>query len=133
MGHLFVIEFSDGCIRVGHANEPGKRVIRSAREVAGHCNVRLTRRWVSQAHAGSEMNAKKLTHWACCCGRPVFGFRGLFTKVSFDDTVEAAQQLMDDQKLQLALLMSGPINVRDLFPDTFGNRLRHAAVGSINP
>ena len=128
MGHLYVLEFSDGSIKIGHANTPGKRVVRSAREVAGHCNVRLTQRWVSQAHEGSEMNAKKLTHWACCSGRPVFGFRGVFTNVSFSHAVEAAEQLMDDQELEVALLLSGTVPIRDLFPGTFGYRLRHAVL-----
>jgi hypothetical protein len=131
MGHVFVLGFSDGSVKVGHANEPAKRVISSAREVAGRCGVTLTQRWVSEAHEGSEMNEKKLTHWACCCGRPVFGFRGVFSEVSFDETVKAAQQLMDD--MDLALLLSTPVSIRDLFPGTFGYRLRHAVLGSINP
>ena len=131
MGHLYVLEFSDGSIKVGHANTPGKRVVSSAREVAGRCGVKLTQRWVSPPHEGSEHNEKKLTHWACCCGRPVFGFRGVFSEVSFDETVKAAQQLMDD--MDLALLLSTPVSIRDLFPGTFGYRLRHAVLGSINP
>jgi hypothetical protein len=129
---MFIVEFTDHSIRVGHANTPGKRVIRSAREVAGRCGVRLTRRWVSPAHEDSEDNAKKLTHWACCCGRPVFGFRGVFTEVPFDAAVEAAQHLLEDQELTM-LMFSGPVAIRDLFPGTFGYRLRHAALGSINP
>jgi hypothetical protein len=36
------------------------------------------------AHDASKDNEKKLNHWACCCGRPVFGFRGVFTEVPFD-------------------------------------------------
>jgi hypothetical protein len=28
---------------------------------------------------------------------------------------------------------AGPVNIRDLFPGTFGYRLRHAAVSDINP
>ena len=132
MGHMFIVEFTDHSIRVGHANTPGKRVIRSAREVAGRCGVRLTRRWVSPAHEDSEDNAKKLTHWACCCGRPVFGFRGVFTEVPFDAAVEAAQHLLEDQELTM-LMFSGPVAIRDLVPGTFGFRLRHAALGSINP
>ena len=131
MGHLYVLEFTDGLIKVGHANTPGKRVIRSAREVAGRCGVTLTRRWVSEAHEDSEDNAKKLTHWACCCGRPVFGFRELFTEVPFDGAVQAAQHLMEDQ--ELALLMSAPVSIRDLFPGTFGYRLRHAVLSGISP
>ena len=34
MGHLFVLEFSDGSIKVGHANEPAKRVVSSAKDIA---------------------------------------------------------------------------------------------------
>lgn len=59
--------------------------------------VTLTQRWVSEPHEGSEMNDKKLIRWACCCGCPVFGFRGVFTEVSSAETVEATQLLMDDQ------------------------------------
>jgi hypothetical protein len=77
MGHLYVLGFNDGSVKAGHANEPAKRVISSAREVAGRCGVTLTQRWVSQAHEGSEMNEKKLIHWARCRGWPVFGFRGV--------------------------------------------------------
>jgi hypothetical protein len=128
MGHLYVLEFSDGCIKVGHANTPGKRVVSSAREVAGRCGVRLTQRWVSPAHEGSKDNEKKLNHWACCCGRPVFGFRGVFTEVPFTAAVEAAQQLMAAQELEVALLLSGTVPIRDLFPGTFGYRLRHAVL-----
>jgi hypothetical protein len=131
VGHLYVLEFSDGSVKVGHANTPGKRVISSAREVAGRCGVRLTRRWVSPVHGGSQDNEKKLNHWACCCGRPVFGFRGLFTEISFTEAVKSAQALIDNQDLEL--LLSSPVNIRDLFPGTFGYRLRHAVVGSINP
>jgi hypothetical protein len=125
------LEFTDGLIKVGHANEPAKRVISSAREVAARCGVRLTQRWVSEPHEGSEMNEKRLTHWACCSGRPVFGFRGVFTEVSFTETVKAAQLLMDD--MELALLLSAPVSICDLFPGTFGYRLRHAALSGINP
>jgi len=128
MGHLYVLEFSDGSIKIGHANTPGKRVTSSAREVAGRCGVKLTQKWVSEAHEGSEMNEKKLAHWACCCGRPVFGFRGVFTHVPFTQAVEAAQQLMADQELEMALLLSGTVPIRDLFPGTFGYRLRHAVL-----
>jgi hypothetical protein len=132
MGHLYVLEFSDGCIKVGHANTPGKRVVSSAREVARRCGVTLTQKWVSEAHEGSEMNEKKLAHWACCCGRPVFGFRGVFTEVPFDAAVEAAQQLMEDQEVAL-LMFSGPVRIRDLFPGSFGYRLRHAALSGSKP
>jgi hypothetical protein len=132
MGHLYVLEFSDGSVKVGHANEPGKRVTSSAKAIAGRCGVSLAQRWVSQAHEGSEMNQKRLVHWACCCGRPVFGFRDLFTEVSFAETVRSAQLLMDDQELAL-LLFSGPVSIRDLFPGTFGYRLRHAALSGIDP
>jgi hypothetical protein len=34
---------------------------------------------------------------------------------------------------RLALLMSGPVGIRDLWPGTFGYRLRHAALSGINP
>jgi hypothetical protein len=61
----------------------------------------------------------------------VFGFRDVFTEVSFTETVKAAQLLMQDQ--ELALLLSAPVTIRDLFPGTFGYRLRHAVVGSIHP
>jgi hypothetical protein len=44
--------------------------------------------------------------------------------VPFNAAVEAAQHLMDDQ--ELALLMFSAI--RDLFPGTFGYRLRHAVL-----
>jgi hypothetical protein len=131
MGDLYVLEFTDGLIKVGHANEPAKRVISSAREVAGRCGVTLTQRWVSEPHEGSEMNEKKLVHWACCGGHPVFGFRGVFTNISFTQAVEAARQLMDD--MELALLLSSPVSIRDLFPGTFGYGLRHAALSGINP
>ena len=130
-GHLYVLEFSDGSIKVGHANEPGKRIISSARNIAGRCHVTLTQRWVSEAHEGNEMNEKRLNHWTCRSGRPVFGFRGVFTEVSFAETVKAAQLLMDD--MELALLMSAPVSIRDLFPGAFGYRLRHAALSGINP
>jgi hypothetical protein len=73
----------------------------------------------------------KLNHWACCCGHPVFGFRELFTEVSFTQTVEAAQRVIDDQ--ELALLVPPPADIRDLFPGTFGYRLRHAVLAGINP
>jgi hypothetical protein len=105
--------------RWGTPNTPGKRVVSSAREVAGRCGVTLTQKWVSEAHEGSEMNERKLVHWACCCGRPVFGFRGVFTEVLFTAAVEAAQQLMEDQELAL-LMFSGPVNIRDLWPGSFG-------------
>jgi hypothetical protein len=65
VGHLYVLEFSDGLIKVGHANDPAKRVISSARDIAGRWGVSLTQRWVSEAHEGSEMNEKRLNHWAC--------------------------------------------------------------------
>ena len=45
-------------------------------------------------------------------------------EVPFNAAVEAAQHLMDDQ--ELALLMFSAI--RDLFPGTFGYRLRHAVL-----
>jgi hypothetical protein len=76
------------------------------------------------------MNGRKLVHWACCNGRPVFGFRGVFTEVSFSQTVEAAQQVMADH--ELALLMWATTDIRQLMPGTFGYRLRHAVLSGIN-
>jgi len=51
--------------------------------------------------------------------------------VGFTQAVEAAQQLMDDQELRLALY-SGPVRIADLWPGSFGYRLRHAALSGIN-
>jgi|SRR6516162_3537163 hypothetical protein len=130
MGHLFVLEFSDGSIKVGHANEPAKRVISSARDIAGRCGVSLTQRWVSQAHEGSEMTGKQLIHWACCNGRPVFGFRGVFTDLTFAEAVATAKRTIATQEL---LIASFTTDIRQLMPGTFAYRLRHAALGSINP
>jgi hypothetical protein len=131
MGHLFVLEFSDGSVKVGHANEPAKRVTSSAKDIGGRCGVTPTQRWVSEPHEGSEMTGRKLVHWACCNGRPVFGFREVFTEVSFTETVKAARQVMADQ--ELALLMASTTDIRQLIPGTFGYRLRRAALGSVNP
>ena len=77
------------------------------------------------------MTGRKLAHWVSCSGRPVFGFRGVFTNVSFSQTVEAARQVLADQ--ELALLMASTTDIRQLISGTFGYRLRHAALGSINP
>jgi len=80
------------------------------------------------------MTGRKLAHWVCCSGRPVFGFRGVFTNVSFSQTVEAARQVMADQTDQeLALLMASTTDIRQLISGTFGYRLRHAALSGINP
>jgi hypothetical protein len=98
---------------------------------AGRCGVSLTQRWVSEAHEGSEMNGRKLVHWACCNGQPVFGFRDVFTEVSFTETVEAAQLLMDDQ--ELIAVMADPVNIRDLFPVPLTHRLVQAALSAISP
>jgi hypothetical protein len=124
------VEFSDGSVKVGHANDPAKRVISSARDIAGRCGVTLTQRWVSQAHEGSEMTGRKLVHWACCDGRPVFGFRGVFTDLTFAETVAAAKRIIDSQEL---LIASFTTDIRQLMPGTFGYRLRHAVLSGINP
>jgi hypothetical protein len=131
MAHLYVLEFTDGLIKVGHANDPAKRVSSSAKAIAGRCGVTLTQRWASPAHEGSEMTGKRLAHWACCNGRPVSGFREVFTGVTFDQTVAAAQDIIDSHELLLAFYAT--TDVRQLFPGTFGYRLRHAALSSINP
>jgi hypothetical protein len=60
----------------------------------------------------------------------VFGFRGVFTEVPFDAAVEAAQHLMEDQELTM-LMFSGPVAIRDLFPGTFGYRLRQAVLAPL--
>jgi len=36
-------------------------------------------------------------------------------------------------KGRLALLMSTPVSIRDLFPGTFGYQLHHAALSAISP
>jgi hypothetical protein len=46
-GDLYVLEFSDGSIKVGHANEPAKRVVSSAKDIAARCGVSLTQRWAA--------------------------------------------------------------------------------------
>jgi hypothetical protein len=47
------------------------------------------------------------------------------------ETVEAAQLLMEDQ--DLAMLLSDPVSIRNLFPVTFAHRLVHAALSGIDP
>ena len=61
----------------------------------------------------------------------MFGFRGVFTNVSFSQTVEAARQVLADQ--ELALLMASTTDIRPLISGTVGYRLRHAALGASTP
>jgi hypothetical protein len=133
MGHLFVLEFSDGSVKVGHANTPGKRVISSARSVGGRMGTTLANRWVSAFSHDSEECARRLVHWAYCTGAPVYGYRGVFVGVDFNDAVAMAEHLVEGGTALLLTSAFDLVTSPPPVPGTLAHRLRDLALSGISP
>lgn len=65
-GHIYIVEFSEGTVKVGFSTTPGKRM----RQHAGHAaafGISIARSWTSHPHLEAKVNERALIAW--CSGR----------------------------------------------------------------
>lgn len=90
-GHLYVIEFGDGTMKVGYSQNPRKR-IEQHRHGAARFSIEVARKWVSDCHLEYVENERELIGYARQRGDVASGaeyFRGC----EFSDLVEFASSL----------------------------------------
>lgn len=84
-GYVYVIEFSNGTIKVGKASNLRRRMIQH-RSYGERFGLNITRYWGSPLHRGYECTEASLIKKACELGT-VQGGREYFTGASFDSLV----------------------------------------------
>lgn len=87
-GHLYVVEFSTGTVKVGKTRRPDKRIGEHEREAAAF-GGRISDRWVSAAHDGYDTAEDALIDACCLEGKQIK--REYFAGLPFDRAVELAQ------------------------------------------
>jgi hypothetical protein len=90
-GHLYVVGFSTGAIKVGQTRDPRKR-LREHRRDAGAYGVKIVNVWVSEVHVRYLMNETLLIGACRRMGTPARS--EYFTGIEFDDAVACAARLI---------------------------------------
>lgn len=88
LGYLYVIEFSNGTVKVGRSDTPQNRIA-SHRHAAQAFGARVQRVWVSDGHEHSNLTEAKLLERL---PEPLCG-NEWFDTVMFDDAVKTASLL----------------------------------------
>jgi hypothetical protein len=105
-------------------------VLSSAKFLAGRLNTTLASRWSPPPTQIASSSGSWLIDWAARTGRPVNGYRGIFTGLSPSDTVEQAERLVsqgEELAAVLDILMTDPLPA-----DSLAYRLRHAPLSGIS-
>lgn len=87
-GHLYVVEFSTGTVKVGKTKRPDKRIGEHEREAAAF-GGRIADRWVSPAHDGYDANEVTLIAECAREGKQIK--REYFSGLPFARAVELAE------------------------------------------
>jgi len=96
-GHIYVVEFDQGTIKVGTSVDPKAR-LRSHAGLAAFFQISIARRWISLPHANAQANEKALIHW-CTERAQVVGGREWFGGLAFDEVVAHGRKLAGDSPL----------------------------------
>jgi predicted GIY-YIG superfamily endonuclease len=90
-GHLYVIEFSTGVIKVGRSVNPATRLKEHTRE-AGRYGVTVLNAWASAEHEGIVQSERQLVDYARTQGTEAGGYE-YFKGASFDAIKEYAESI----------------------------------------
>ena len=114
IGHIYVLEITDGTIKVGYSATPAGRMISHA-GAAKRNGEAITRRWISPEHVEAGMNEEALiTLCEDLGGKHVGPGRELFSNLRFEDVVSAAK----------GLTFTAPVGTRRVSSDGFRRDLR---------
>jgi hypothetical protein len=94
-GHLYVIEFSTGLVKVGRTEIPKNRLTTHAKNAKAH-GVDVARSWVSDRHAGHSISERQLIRFCAKIGTRVTGEH--FSGLDFGMTCRAASTFADAQQ-----------------------------------
>jgi len=90
-GHLYVLQFSTGWIKVGQTNSPRRRLAEHRRDAEVY-GVNITRIWVSRPHRGFLRTEAALIE-ACLAAKGRRMKREYFTDIAFDVAVRFADTI----------------------------------------
>lgn len=91
-GHLYVIQFSSGTIKVGRTNQPVERM-KKHRRYGWAFGVVIVRAWISGAHEGYEATETALIDYAAATATGDRARREFFHGADFDALVAFAEKL----------------------------------------
>lgn len=95
-GHVYVVQFGDGIVKVGHAQNPKARIKSHATEAAHHGQT-VTQCWSSSRHGASWFSEDDLIAWCAERGSLARG-REYFSGIDFDDLVYFAATLATKER-----------------------------------
>lgn len=93
---LYVIQFDQGTIKVGHTLTPKDRLT-NLRYQAAQFGIRIVHQWVSDIHPSGPRLEKDLIRW---CSERATGGHGVewFTGLDFDDVKACAISLLAESE-----------------------------------
>lgn len=91
-GHLYVIQFSSGTVKVGQTNRPAQR-LNDHRRYGWAFGVVIVRAWISPPHAGYISNETRLIDYAARVATGDRARREFFHGADFDRLVACATNL----------------------------------------
>lgn len=97
-GHLYVIQFSSGTIKVGRTNQPVERM-KKHRRYGWAFGVVIVRAWLSAAHEGYEATETKLIDHAAATATGDRARREFFHGADFDALVAFAEDLAGESEV----------------------------------
>lgn len=91
-GHIYVLGFSNGCVKVGRTKNSGQR-LGAHKSAAGKFGLTITDEWTSEPHAEWMQNEDALKRIAEELGGTLAGGKEYFTGVEFAAVMEEALAL----------------------------------------
>lgn len=101
-GYVYVIQFSSGMTKVGHAKDLNKRLAQHEKEARNHA-VTISYRWSSPAHTGWVANERALINFCAEQYGQAASGNEYFMGADFAELVEYAQTLAFEPLTQEAL------------------------------
>lgn len=92
LGHIYVVEFATGIVKVGKTSSPTRRIRAHGRAAAIH-GTEIANCWISQPHQNWSTNERQLIQFCASRGTQVAGRGEYFRGVSFADASQFAEAL----------------------------------------
>jgi hypothetical protein len=95
-GHVYVIEFSSGVVKVGKAANPDSRLASHDLHARIH-GVQVTKSWASDRHSGYAKTERRLIKYCARLGVRIADGNEYFTDISFEAARDFAAQLVAER------------------------------------
>ena len=93
-GHVYVLQFSTGVVKVGKAVGPATRLSHHTLQAKVH-GVSVAESWTSERHSDHSKTERRLIDYCASRGVRIAAGKEYFTGISFEDARDFAASLID--------------------------------------